>query len=272
MTKNLLFPTDFTDHSIKALEEALILNRKLKYHITVFHAFSRPFTENKSGFKESLGLKQLEERIDKQFAKLEKALPELAKHQHTLVRKLGYSVDLIPEYVKEHDISLIVMNTKGAVGVGELWGTKTARIIKMVEIPAVVIPTGTRLSELSELGLACDFSDDTEYDKVAFLIEIAEKCAIPIDIITLNRHEKTMTKDELKNRDKLLQLVKNIPAKISYRESNSIKKGLIDYCRSNEIGLLGILPKSYNFIERVFHESLTTRMAFNSPIPILVLK
>lgn len=272
MTKKLLFPTDFTDHSIKALEEALILNRKLNYHVTIFHAFSRPFMENKSGFKESLGLKQLEERIDKHFARLEKNLPELSKHEYSIVKKLGSTVELIPEYVRTHDISLIIMNTKGAVGVGELWGTKTAKIIKMVEIPVVVVPTGTKLSDCSELGLACDFSDETEYEKVEFLLELASKCDIPIDIITLNRHEKTMTDEELKNRDKLLDMVKHVKSKISYRESNSVKKGLMDYCKANEIGLLGILPKSYNFIERVFHESLTTRMTFNSPIPVVVLK
>ncbi|MDX1628754.1 MAG: hypothetical protein R3345_08640, partial [Fulvivirga sp.] len=90
--------------------------------------------------------------------------------------------------------------------------------------------------------------------------------------VTLNRHEKTMTKKELANREQVLQLMEPITAKVSFEQHNEVDAGLIEFCRENEIGLIGILPKSYNFIERVFHDSLTKQMAFHSPIPLLVLK
>ena len=136
----------------------------------------------------------------------------------------------------------------------------------------IVVLENSKLSDLNMIGLACDFSENTEYDNLDFLIELSEKRKLEIDIITLNRQEKTMTKEELTNRDHILSIMNHLKPKVSFTHHENVKKGLIDYCKANEIGLISVLPKSYNFIERAFHDSLTMRMAFHSPIPLLVLK
>ena len=269
--KRILFPTDFTDASIRALKEALIFNRSLGYELLIFHAYSRPVREKKLDFNIDQQLEKLEESIEKQFDKLLKKLPELKEFNYRFKKQLGYSIDLIVEQIKLEQVGLIVMNTGGASGFGEIWGTKTAKIIKMVDIPVLVVPTSTSLSGLKKLGLACDFSKNTEYPKLSFLVDLAEKQNLPIDIITLNRQEKTMTDEELSNRDNVLSILKDVQAQVSFTHHDDVRQGLVDYCMAQDIDMLVIVPKSYSYIERAFHDSLTTSMAFNSPLPLLVL-
>ena len=270
--KRILFPTNFTDASIRALKEALIFNDTFGYDLLIFHAYSRPVKEKKLDFNIEQQLEKLETSIDREFDKLLSKVPELKAFNFQFKKQLGYSIDLIVEQIEEENIGLIVMNTEGAAGLGEIWGTKTAKIIKQVDIPVLVIPTGTSLSNVEKLGLACDFSKNTEYPKLSFLVDVAEQKNLPLDIITLNRQEKTMTNEELSNRENVLSILKNINSKVSFTHHDDVKQGLIDYTLSHDIDLLAVLPKSYSYIERAFHDSLTTSLAFNSPLPLLVLK
>jgi nucleotide-binding universal stress UspA family protein len=271
VTKKMLFPTDFTTHSIDALKEALALNKHLKFEITIFHAFSRPYSETKD-YDHSLQLGKQERIISDKFEKLEHSISELKNHKYRFKKRLGYSVDAILEQISEDKPDLIIMNTKGAVGLGELWGTKTAKIIKSVDIPVIVLPTNTTFFNLNKIALACDYSEDTKLEKIEFLIKLAELNDLEIDIVTLNRQEKTMTREELANRDKVLQMMEHLKPKLAFSHHDDVKRGLIDYCQQNKVEMVSILPKSYNFIERAFHDSLTMSMAFHSPIPFLVLK
>lgn len=268
--KKLFFPTDFTKHSKEVLQDAVKLNKSLDYEIILFHAYSRPYSESKSHDPSQLG--ELERKIDNKFSKLLEDVPELKDTSHQFIKKLGFSVEMIIEEVQSLKPDLIIMYTKGAVGLGEIFGTKTAKIIKSVDMPVIVMPANTKLSEFDRVGLACDFSENTDYEKVDFLVELAKAHELQIDLITHNRQEKTMTKDEIANRRQILEILRHLDTRVSFTEHDNIEQGLIDYCKKHEIGLLGILPKSYSFIERVFHESITQRMAFHSPIPLLVLK
>lgn len=81
-----------------------------------------------------------------------------------------------------------------------------------------------------------------------------------------------MTKRELANREHVLELMEHLDTRVSFTHHDNVKQGLIDYCKQNEIGLISVLPKSYNYIERIFHDSLTMKIAFHSPVPLLVLQ
>jgi len=270
--KQLLFPTDFSENSVEALKETAQLNQLLKYKIIILHTYSRPYSDKNKDVSQESKLLGLEQQIDRKFKKFIDQVSEVEDQDYEFKKIIGYSVDVIREEVEKNNIDLVMMSTKGAVGVGELFGTRTSKIIKNAETPIIVVPPGTHLSELDKLGLACDFSENTSYEKIDFLINLAEVLNLEIDIITLNRQEKTMTEAELSNREKLLSIMSHLPAKSSYTHHDDVNKGLIEYCKNNSIGLLTVLPKSYNYIENIFHESLTRRMAFQSPIPILVLK
>ena len=267
--KKILFPTDFTTQSVRALKETIELNQQLGFEVIIFHSYSRPYTE---GFDQKGQLDKVEKDADKSFDKITKEIPELQSQQHSFRKILGDTIDSVVELVEKEAIDLIVMSTKGAAGLGELFGTKTAKIIKSVAVPVIVIPADSSLMPIGKLGLACDYSHETPQGKLDFLTHLAAVIKPDLELITLNRDEKTMTKQEQKNRESLVGAMEKLAHKSSFIEHDDVKWGLIEYAESNELDMIAVIPKSYTYIERVFHESLTQKMAFHSPIPVLVLQ
>ncbi|WP_420318969.1 universal stress protein [Ekhidna sp.] len=265
----ILFPTDFTEQSIHVLKEIVSLNQKLNYELIILHAYSRPHAE---GFDQGGKLDQNEKNVEKHFNSLTKEIPQLSNQKHTFKKVLGDVLDSVIYYVEHESIGLIVMSTKGAVGIGELFGTKTAKIIKSVNIPVMVVPKDATLMPVNKVGLACDYSEETSLKKLDLLTKLAETLKFELDLITLNRDEKTMTVRENNNRDSLKKSLGNIAHTSHFVTSGNVEWGLIKYARSNDLNMVVVIPKSYNFIERIFHESLTQEMAFHSPVPVLVLK
>lgn len=267
-TQKILFPTDFSDQSIHALMETVKFNEALGYDIVLFHAYNRPYTDE--GYNAKGLLHEEQKSIDKKFSAVESKMPALKNC--TTVKMIGDVVDVVEDYIEKEPIALIVMSTKGAAGLGELFGTKTAKIIKNVNVPVIVVPNNAVLAPMNRIGLACDYTEVVSPGKLDFLVDLADKVQFDLDLITLNRDEKTMTKKELGNREILLKDLNGIATTTSFSQHDQLSWGLIEFARNNGIEMIGVIPKSYNFIERIFHESLTQEMAFHSPVPVLVIQ
>lgn len=265
--KTILVPTDFSERANNALDQAVFLAGKINAKLIVYHVYHRPLAEESHKFN----LTDLEKKIDKQFKQLFENHPGLKKIPHEFKKELGVSVDNIANKVNNNGIDMLVMATKGAKGINEIWGTKTAKIIKMIETPVFVVPDNTGLKDLNKVALACDYSLKTEAESIGFLTDLAESLEFSIDVVTLNREEKTMTKSENNNRNQLIEQLGNVKASFSYTQHQHIDKGIMEYSKTNNIDAVVVLSKNYSFIESLFHESLTDKMVFNSPIPLMVI-
>ena len=258
--KKIIFPTDFSDRANKALAEAFHIVSRLDAKLIIYHIYSRP----------AHNVLALERKIELKFQKLLEDNAWLKNVKHEFRKELGISTENIPKYAKDIKADLIIMATKGANGFDELWGTKTAVIVKKVEIPVLVIPDNTSLTDLGKFGLVCDYSKETNYHALDFLLEILQDQQLDTEIITLNRSEKIMTTEEKGYRMLVRKKLESVPNTLKFTFHNNVDKGIIDYCQLNGIGLVAIMPKSYSFIEQMFHESLTEKMIFRSPIPLFI--
>lgn len=265
--KTILVPTDFSERANNALDQAIHLASKINAKLVIYHVYHRPLAEESHVFT----LADLEKKIDNNFKKLLEAQPKLKQISHEFKKELGVSVDKIAGLANNESIDLLVMATKGAKGINEIWGTKTAKIIKMIETPVFVIPDNTNLTQLKKVVLACDYSLKTDDDAIEFLTDFAQALAFSIDVVTLNREEKTMTKKEHENRDQLIKQMGNVKASFTFTQHPHIDKGIMEYAKANNIDAVAVLSKNYSFIESLFHESLTDKMVFNSPIPLMVI-
>ncbi|MEM7551596.1 MAG: universal stress protein [Bacteroidota bacterium] len=268
----ILFPTDFSERSLNALNQAIAFAERFNDKMIIFHSYSRPFIKDASPSQTKSELLKLEQKIDEQFETIKSQHPELQKLNYEFRKEIGVSTEMISRISKTEKIDLIIMATKGARGLGEIWGTTSAKIVKLVDVPVLIVPDGSELMNMKKIGLACDYSEEVDYRKLAFLVEVAETQSLDIDVFSLNRDEKKMTSEELEHQTFVKKQLQSINTSFNFEFTHNIEDGVIDYCQSNKIGIMAIVPKSYTYIERLFHESLTERMAFRSPIPLLVLK
>ncbi len=265
--KTILVPTDFSERAHNALGQAVYLADKINAKLVIYHVYHRPAVEK----RHTLALAELEKNIDDNFKDLLNSIPKLKNISHEFIRELGLSVEKIAGKLNQNEVDMLVMATKGAKGFNEIWGTKTAKIIKLVDKPVFVIPDNTGLKDLKKLALACDYSSKANEDAITFLTDLAQELKFAIDVVTLNREEKTMIRSEISNRNQLIEQMRSVKASFKFTQHPHIDKGIIEYAMTNNINAVVVLSKSYSFIESLFHESLTEKMVFNSPIPLIVI-
>lgn len=265
--KTILVPTDFSERAKNAIDQAIHVASRIDARIIIYHVYHRPTTER----AQKMSLENLKKKIDRNFDKLLESFPDLKKIHHEFRKELGLTVEKITDLVNKDGIDMLIMATKGASGFNEVWGTKTAKIIKLIDTPVFVIPDNTNLKDMKKVALACDYSLKTDENAIGFLTDLAEKLGFLIDVVTLNREEKTMTKKEKQNRDELIKQMGNDDASFQFTQHPEVDKGIMAYAEANNIDAVVLFPKNYSFIERMFHESLTEKMVFNSPIPLIVI-
>jgi nucleotide-binding universal stress UspA family protein len=269
--KTILFPTDFSERADSALTQAIDFAEKLAAKIIIYHVYHRPPNNEAGSAHVPMSLSSMEKKIDAVFQRMYAEHDHLKTIEHEFKRELGISIERIIGFSKNEHVDLIIMATKGARGFGELWGSKTAQIVEQVDVPVLVIPDNTKL-DMSKMALLCDYSAEADYHTLDFLLEIAELLKLDTDVLTLNRDEKIMTHEEKSYRQLVRKKLESVPVDFHIAFHSNIEHGVMAYSIANDIGLIAMVPKNYQFIEHLFHESLTQKMTFHSSIPLLVLK
>ena len=65
--KTILFPTDFSERTHQALDQAIAYAEKFNMKLIIYHAYHRPVTEWDTGRQLAERLQALERRIDSTF-------------------------------------------------------------------------------------------------------------------------------------------------------------------------------------------------------------
>jgi nucleotide-binding universal stress UspA family protein len=270
--RTILFPTDFSERSHQALDQAITCAEKFGMKLLIYHTYTRPVTEWDTGRSLTESLQALERSIEAKFDKLPDQHKQLSSVPYEFRKGIGLLDEGIISTAQKEEVSLIIMATKGAKGFGELWGTKTALIVKGVSVPVLVLPDHTSLEAIEKVGLVCDYSKEANYHTLDFLLELVKALELNIDVVTLNRDQKTLSSQELAYQQLVRKKLEDISPTFHSTFNSQVEEGIMEYSAANGIGLVAILPKSHGFIERFFRESLTKKMTFHSSIPLLVLK
>ena len=266
--KTILFPTEFSIRSKKALQQAISFVKDSAMELVIYHVYHRPGADD----EKSRSLEEKEKSVEHAVNNLKRAYPELAEVDHTFEKELGISTDNIIAMAKKVNANMIIMATKGAKGFGELWGSKTASIVESVDIPVLVIPDNARLQNNGRIALAYDYRIEINKSILETFVATAERLKANVDVVSINLDEHSLDEEKVRVRHQLQKQLENIPHTFSYTHHANVEEGIMQYCHYNNIGMICIIPKSYGFLQELFHESLTKKMVFHSDIPLLVIK
>lgn len=141
--KKILVPCDFSAQAVDAFRFALDVSAQSKGEIHLVNVIEVPVVHDSllmpiHTFEESL-FKELRDKTEKQFAKLrEKYAKEFKKIKTTVL--FGPPSSMILDYVEEKDIDIVIMGTKGASGVKEVFiGSNAEKIVRKVTCPVLTI-------------------------------------------------------------------------------------------------------------------------------------
>ncbi|QXP79748.1 MULTISPECIES: universal stress protein [Winogradskyella] len=274
MRHHILLPTDFSDNSWSAILYALKLyaNESCTFHF--LHSWSFTNNTSRTYITSSFIDLQKEEAKNNLVELKEKAKAESKNSEHTF--ETIYSIEslstIIEDTIKERNISLVIMATKGATGAKEfIFGSNTVNIINKIRLcPVLVVPDAYNFVKPEQIAFPTDFNRFYG-DELMPLMELTKLYNSKIKVVHINTKE-TLTEKQNYNLSMLKVYLEDYPSSIDWAPNFGSKEQIIkDYVKDHNINILAMVNYKHSFIENVMNEPVIQKIGFHPVIPFLVI-
>lgn len=266
--QKILIPTDFSPVADNALNYAIEIATKFKSELYLYHVYSMNkkidydlnFPDDEQPY-----VKKIEEKMN--FTK-QKFMEKITKNWLSIQTKVEekHIYSLFKSIVKEHEINLIIMGSKGASGLEKIvFGSVAASALDMAEVPVLVVPPKIPVTPLKHIVLAKD-PNEISINVLSPLQKLAVKFGAKVTIFYVNTDSSN---DTIKKMDLSLNGVET-----TYHEvpmSKSINESINEFIRDHKCDLLCMIRREKVFFESIFKRSITKTQVYNTRIPLLVL-
>ena len=273
----ILCPVDFSTASLNAIEFAVRIAEKSNSSLLLVHSFTaEEFSRIVGSESVDRNYKESLEAAEKKLENLSYRVRGLSEHKTLYCQYeilLGNLTDQILVKAEEEDFDLIVMGTTGISKTGIPMGSNTSKIIERSPIPVFCVPENATYAGFKKIIYATDYQPD---DKKALqdVVSFAMLFDARINVVHLSHHP---SEEDRKSFKSFMEELKSFVQydKISYdiifsKEETSL--ALEDYFYDQGADLLVLLSKRRNFLESLFHKSVTRRLSFVIDKPFEVIK
>ncbi|KPM30875.1 Universal stress protein UspA-like protein [Croceitalea dokdonensis DOKDO 023] len=260
----VLVPVDFSDTSANALRYAAQLFAGSPMEITLLHTYGVQSSgallmKNIDGVL----LKDAKEKMNNLLKASKEDFPDVVLHTK-LVK--GSAVATIVSLAKEGGFNFIVMGTKGASGLKEVFmGSVAGGVVSKSSTPIIVVPGNHHFRKLDQIVYAVGDKLLSDPKIVAPLRKIAtlHKSKIKVLHVAQGKAKKIETS---------LIGIEDLNPSVEYTfGSGNIHKDLNDYLMKDYSGLLCMVREKKGMLERLLDGSVTLKQTFDSLVPLLIL-
>lgn len=213
--------------------------------------------------------------IEKSFKRIVRGNPEskLYKPNINCIIELGTFADAAEKIVKDKLVDLVIIGSKKADGISRFqFGSQTYTLPDKINCPVLLIPEGLQFQGINTIVYATDLPLNNQ-KALRFLAELAKPFKAKIKVNHISKRSfapKTSEKDIASSLNK--QLGGDYPL-VLYRtlKEDTLTAGLLKMIGSDKVNILALVHRKYQFVEGLFHASLSKLMADKSCIPLLIL-
>lgn len=271
--KRIIVPVDFSNVAESAFTFALEIASRYKAELLLFHNFEVPVVEsqffpvNYMDVYSSLEMAEFDFFKDK-VAELRK-IAEGKNLSHVAMSHILTDGDLLynlKDVIQREKIDFVVMGTSGADNWFEnLIGTNTGSLILDVNVPVLTIPENTKFKEIQTVGFTTRFRDK---DQIALesVLKFSKTFNSKVKCLYVKTENSDVSEETIdKWRTKFT--ANNVQFYIVY--DDDVEGAVNDFLVSQEIDVLAMLTYKRSFFQKIFHSSMTKKMAQNLTIPVL---
>jgi nucleotide-binding universal stress UspA family protein len=277
----ILVPIDFSQTALVALDYAVAIAKEIGAAITVYHSFT-PMAD----ISLAAGNIPLEQEVDKLMTQLSQQAENLIKPYKAIsyrvkegfveidtLIKVGYVADDI-EMLTEANYNLVVLGTKGVSGIDEvIFGSVAGKVAEVAKCPVLIVPEKALFNGIESIVYATELGKTDQFI-IDDLLEFAEIFGAKISCLHINTEANNMAEKLTKLTD-LENCYWFTPIqKLTFElvTGESVLKSLYQYLDEYKPDMITVVHKNRSFIEGIFHQSISKKLAFHSKIPILVLQ
>lgn len=266
--KKILVPTDFSAPADNALDYALAIANQTGASITLLHAYKIYSTAGMFVSIESYMQDDAGPDLSKRLKRIEPQLRNGARMEARSVN--GDPIVAITDVAEGGDYDLVVMGTKGASGFKEVFvGSITNGVIRAINKPVLAIPEGAQYDQIKTIVMAVDSDRISSGVVTSALVHIAKAFQAKVKIFHKDTGEADHGIDA--SIDRVLDFIEH---SFHYELDNSgnTVKSIDQFVTDTQADMLCLVRRKRNIMDEVFHSSITTKEAFHSVVPLLILR
>ena len=273
--KKILFPTDFSETAENAFVYALNMAKSLEAELIVLHVYDvavisyEAYSPITLDIYESIELGNFEN-----FKDYVPKLREIAE-THGLddvpmshVMEEGDLVHAINNIVNQENINLIVMGTKGASGLQEMFlGSNTASVIENIQTTLLCVPLEAKFQKIEKIGFTTRYRDK-DREALKKVIKIADKLKATVKCLYVKTVNSDVTEQQISD---WREEFKIDPLNFFITSNDNLEDEVFEFVTSQNIDVLAMLTYKRTFFESLFKKSFAKKLSYHSEIPLLVL-
>jgi nucleotide-binding universal stress UspA family protein len=272
--KTILIPFDFSESAHTALTYAIGLSRYIKASFTLLTVNSYPVATPEVGLS-SFSYVNAKEDCLKELQKVASAV-KAANSELTIdcYSEIGEVTDEIRKLSEKLEIELIVMGISGHGNsfIRTLAGSSAVAVSKHSRLPVIIVPPEYHFSKPARVAFACKYGDETSHpDTLEKVKEFCRHFAADLHLVHLVKEGQPIQHTEAIVDNYLEHRVEESVHRTFIMTEKKIAEGLMAMLKNNLLDMIVVEPKKHNFFENLFHQSVTTELAFNSPVPVMAV-
>ncbi|HSH25795.1 MAG TPA: universal stress protein [Massilibacterium sp.] len=270
--KRILFPTDFSNTSRKALTYALEIARRNNAELILTHTIEDiyEFTPMIEDYKQ-----RMTREVEIQLQNLIDEITIKEEYQNLDVKTQilnGRIVTTILEKADQVKADLIVMGTTGATGLKKIFfGSNATEVMLKSAIPVLAVPEGSSFDGLKHITFFTDYHDG---DKKALnkITELGKLFDSEITIVHIEEEHNFTNEIMRRGFKEMVAEQISIAADFEFITAESFLSGVSKFLDNNPSSLLTMVRYKKPFFTELFHKDHSKEMTFYSNIPLLILE
>ena len=272
----ILFPTDFSNAAENAYIYALKLANQLNASITVLHVYE--LLQVHTWIEGSMNMDELNEKITlgefEDFRSRSDVMKRIALENNLDQVEVNYSlkesnhvVDAILQEASMHLADLIVIGTKGASGLREIFfGSVASKVMESSFCPVLMVPDTAIFKGIEKFGLTLEYKAG-EFDLIERAAVVARKFGGHLHCLHVDAFDPD--KVTLKMQEYRETFKHETDISFHVHHNMDIEKGILEFMKLNEVDIVIMRVNHQSLLKELFSYSIAKRVAYHTDIPLL---
>ena len=275
--KRILLPTDFSDSAYNAISYAVQFYKNVECNFFILHTYTPSIVSSESMLDTYTAMKIYE--IEKETANLKlRALEALInkewpnkKHTFTSISAFNLLIPEMTEIISEKTIDTVIMGTKGASGVKEVFlGSQTMYAIKKLKCPVIVVPSNFKYQTPKNILFPTDYKVEKSNRYLELIREFCKEHNSKLHFLNAYYH---LPLEEKQKRTKVFLDAFFIDNAHEFYigEDQDLIEVIEAFETNNEINFLVMIHNKHSFFENLLFTPIINKMVYHTSVPFLVI-
>lgn len=272
--KRILVPTDFSEYAENALKAAALIAKKNNCEIFLLHLLELPSQMNDAVTGGS-SIPEVMLFIKKANEKLQKIKEQTYLNGISVNASVQFerAFSGILSFNRKNEIDLIVMGSHGTTGIEELLiGSNTEKVVRLSEIPVLVIKKNVDDFKFENFVFASDFSKEAKkpFKKMIEFAKIFNAKLYLVTICTPNSFKTTKMSEKIMKKFIDSFDIENYSTHI-YNDVN-VENGIINFTNKINADLIGLCTHGRTGFAHFFNGSISEDLVNHTAKPVITFK